>query len=1182
MEPHWREDMMRGMTLTAPGRMADCGISLTLTEADISAGGFVPPLPCRTGASPETCVDGDHRCGTLYENSLNPYMELYLEPVPHDYYLFTIEILFPSNPTYARLFYHSYLNEGGGAGYQIELRDSYHQIIPTACLDRTRQVVSYYSDGFDKLQHRCSDPLATSAQLLDMAKVRYVTVRLPGEHRQLWIKDVRIVFRKLFDLPPSPPPGPPTLRPPPLPHAPPDPPVAVDSSLLSCHFFANKAYAVPSEATVVLDEPCGLTPRQCCLLSYEHTDRFVNGFTINGAGCCTMLHIKDSQVHPSSAMGMSSGQSAGTGIQTYTPPPSPASPPMSPPEAPEPSSPPIRPPLILAPPMNPNSPFAPERSPLAPPSPTPRPPPQTPPLVPFPPSPPPPLPRPPPSPPARCGDGVLQRSSGEECDDGNIVAMDGCSPACTLESVYYSEINATTKRELFSAHTHTRFAKYPIGCPDGQCFCNDGSPYQYYYRPSPLGLSTTWIIHLEGGGQCYDQASCLARVKEDTWRRLDAKRTTSKQYSPTRIMSGLFSAKHSNAGSDLTSLSPDVQTEVPNANIIYAPYCSSDAWLGDNDSPWGDGMQFRGDRIVKALITEAVRLGMGSLVSLHGHTLLFGGTDTGGAGAMVHCDLIGKMIEDASVQVFGNEGGATILEPSINPALISQASFNTNPRCYFDSSMYPEVKVLDDSLSISTSEIMNSTIDMLRIPSLESKPGENYRPCVAEEWSHGRLWKCIHPYYAIDWVLTDYLLLQSLYDTRFFGEGFLNFYDPYVTVLRHGISQLTCTDPTQICRSGTDAEGNFQTGQQYLENLANILFFKLQALNLADAATDTGGRERNVLASTCAGSGLLNRHHTFVQPALMTSSNSPFNTVEQSYTNFANDGTAESIEICRFYNCAPVCTPTTTRVDQGLLQNLDCSSGPGSFAHVGNGFCFDYMFQQDFVWDIAELTTKPLHYHTSGLSYFTFDECQFACASDHQCRGFTFHAYTADAGPAESGCYLYKGFLPPVAAFNAYQGAPIPDGWKSLVSCWSKCTALHITPSALSVNNFAAYAPIPDCSMSKVGASPPRNWFTVGNGYCRGSDGTLKGARWVKITQQTIDEDENYRNQPGFQRLTTAVCAQMCTDMFASSKCLGLAFNGTVCYIYEPSESETQLPMRAAADYGSDFACHVPCSGQPS
>jgi cysteine-rich repeat protein len=32
-----------------------------------------------------------------------------------------------------------------------------------------------------------------------------------------------------------------------------------------------------------------------------------------------------------------------------------------------------------------------------------------------------------------CGDGILNASCGEECDDGNLFPCDGCSPECVIE-----------------------------------------------------------------------------------------------------------------------------------------------------------------------------------------------------------------------------------------------------------------------------------------------------------------------------------------------------------------------------------------------------------------------------------------------------------------------------------------------------------------------------------------------------------------------------------------------------------------------------------------------------------------------------------------------------------------------------------------------------------------------------
>lgn len=42
--------------------------------------------------------------------------------------------------------------------------------------------------------------------------------------------------------------------------------------------------------------------------------------------------------------------------------------------------------------------------------------------------------------------------------------------------------------------------------------CLDGTPGGYYQRP---GLSESWMIELEGGGWCVNEADCLSRSKTD-------------------------------------------------------------------------------------------------------------------------------------------------------------------------------------------------------------------------------------------------------------------------------------------------------------------------------------------------------------------------------------------------------------------------------------------------------------------------------------------------------------------------------------------------------------------------------------------------------------------------------------------------------------------------------------------
>ena len=44
--------------------------------------------------------------------------------------------------------------------------------------------------------------------------------------------------------------------------------------------------------------------------------------------------------------------------------------------------------------------------------------------------------------------------------------------------------------------------------------CMDGTQAGYYYEPSKGGdwAQTGWVIHLQGGGECTDEASCTDQL----------------------------------------------------------------------------------------------------------------------------------------------------------------------------------------------------------------------------------------------------------------------------------------------------------------------------------------------------------------------------------------------------------------------------------------------------------------------------------------------------------------------------------------------------------------------------------------------------------------------------------------------------------------------------------------------
>jgi len=86
---------------------------------------------------------------------------------------------------------------------------------------------------------------------------------------------------------------------------------------------------------------------------------------------------------------------------------------------------------------------------------------------------------------------------------------------------------------------------------ENKAVCNDGTPSGFYFKE---GNPNKWIIHFQGGGWCFDENSCLYRMKNDPF--LMSSNTWPKQYSPD----GLFDQN--------ATLNPDWF----DATYAYLPY----------------------------------------------------------------------------------------------------------------------------------------------------------------------------------------------------------------------------------------------------------------------------------------------------------------------------------------------------------------------------------------------------------------------------------------------------------------------------------------------------------------------------------------------------------------------------------------------------------------------------------
>ncbi|MFP6799293.1 MAG: pectin acetylesterase-family hydrolase [Pseudomonas sp.] len=113
--------------------------------------------------------------------------------------------------------------------------------------------------------------------------------------------------------------------------------------------------------------------------------------------------------------------------------------------------------------------------------------------------------------------------------------------------------------------------------PQTGAVCGNGSPYKFFVNRVPNTRNT--IIYLEGGGACWDYASCTGQSGIRGARNPDG--------IPNDYMSLL------NPGASLVSpfvvrLHPWTRVKTQNWNMVYVPYCTGDIYSGDKVAIYED------------------------------------------------------------------------------------------------------------------------------------------------------------------------------------------------------------------------------------------------------------------------------------------------------------------------------------------------------------------------------------------------------------------------------------------------------------------------------------------------------------------------------------------------------------------------------------------------------------------
>ena len=293
-----REQLVGHLQSThSPLRWANCAPALSNS-----------PLPCRTGATEATCLDGARACSDVMANTLDPYVSLYVQAPPPEHALLFVRVTLPTDPIFARLLFSSPQQEGG-RGYELHLFDHRAFRLPCKMCTWERQPVQDYVEGLQHLVVRATHPLITDKELRDLTRVREVRVVLAGELRQVWIGRVEVVFfrldRSVLDTAdaPSPPPAPDPeavlpFRMPSPPSAPPHPHEPVGS----CQFYEGATFTTESSASKQLvDCHVDSGPQHCCQM-VRHRRPTSLGYSLTFTGCCYAWHgVDDASIEHSPA-----------------------------------------------------------------------------------------------------------------------------------------------------------------------------------------------------------------------------------------------------------------------------------------------------------------------------------------------------------------------------------------------------------------------------------------------------------------------------------------------------------------------------------------------------------------------------------------------------------------------------------------------------------------------------------------------------------------------------------------------------------------------------------------------------------------------------------------------------------------------------------------------------------------
>ena len=210
---------------------------------------------------------------------------------------------------------------------------------------------------------------------------------------------------------------------------------------------------------------------------------------------------------------------------------------------------------------------------------------------------------------------------GSKATTPSTTAPPVASSNCTTAPVTITHTSAANNPQLVVLDK----AKYP------KAVCNDGTSGAYVLRSGAGAAANRWILSLQGGGECFDQATCATRSST----------------MPTLVSTASYQANPSTAFGQggLLGTTPANNPDFYDASVVQVLYCSSDDWSGNkvgttynpvDPTTWN----WQGRAILDAVIAD--------LTASHGLSsateVMLTGQSAGGVGVFANANPVAKLI----------------------------------------------------------------------------------------------------------------------------------------------------------------------------------------------------------------------------------------------------------------------------------------------------------------------------------------------------------------------------------------------------------------------------------------------------------------------------------------------------------------------------------------------------------